>query len=222
VKPKISLVIPTLNEEASLPLLLQRIPKCVGEVIVVDGHSTDRTVQIARDHGCRVLFDGLGKGSALRRGATKSTGDYVIMIDADCSNQISELRRLIKGLDQGYDICMGSRFMPGGGSSDITLARKLGNRFFIFLVNLLFASHYTDLCYGYRSLTRDAFNRLQLTSDGFSIETEMSIKAAKQRMRVLEVPSFEKKREGGDSKLSTVSDGWRILKKILEEAFRNG
>jgi glycosyltransferase involved in cell wall biosynthesis len=216
---RISLIIPTLNEERNLPIILRKIPKYVDEAIVVDGYSEDKTVKIARQYGCKVYYDKIGKGSALILGAKKSTGDFIVMMDADCSNRIPELKSLIAGLNSGHDICMGSRFMRGGGSEDITTTRRLGNKFFVSLVNLFFGGRYTDLCYGYRSFDRKAFDKLELKSKGFSIETEMSIKAAKMRMRVLEVPSFEKKRAYGESNLRTYSDGWKIMKIIMKEVF---
>jgi glycosyltransferase involved in cell wall biosynthesis len=218
---RISLIIPTLNEEKNLPFILKKIPYFIDEIVVVDGFSKDHTVDIAKKYGCKVIFDNYGKGSALILGAKKSTGDYLVMMDADCSNRTRELKSLIDGLEQGNDICMGSRFLPGGGSQDLTTIRKLGNKFFVLLVNLFYGSNYTDLCYGYRSMTKDAFHSLNLTSKGFSIETEMSIRAAKKRMKILEVPSQEKERRSGESKLRTFSDGWKIMRKIIEEFSRD-
>jgi glycosyltransferase involved in cell wall biosynthesis len=217
---RISLVIPTLNEAENLPVLLKTLPDYIDETIIVDGHSKDRTDSIARQHGCTVLFDNIGKGSALIKGCSQSSGDYIVMMDADLSHRPVELARLLKALGDGHDICMGSRFMKGGSSSDISLIRMMGNKFFVWLVNTLYRASYTDLCYGYRSFTREAFDRLNLRSVGFSIETEISIKAAKQKMNVLEVPSFEKRRHTGKGKLRTVSDGWIILNIILRELLR--
>jgi hypothetical protein len=142
------------------------------------------------------------------------------MMDADLSHRPVELSQLLKALEEGHDICMGSRFMEGGSSSDISFFRMMGNKFFVFLVNTLYRASYTDLCYGYRSFTQDAFRQLGLRSQGFSIETEISIKAAKKRMRVLEVPSYEKRRRSGVGKLKTFSDGWKIMKIIMNEAWR--
>ncbi|MGC9142958.1 MAG: hypothetical protein ACP5HF_03680, partial [Candidatus Micrarchaeia archaeon] len=111
----------------------------------------------------------------------------------------NELRLLIAGIETGYDICMGSRFLTGGGTEDMPLIRKIGNKLFILLVNFIFKTHYTDLCYGYRSFTKDALRKLNLKEDKFGIETEISIKAAKLGLKVLEVPSLEKKRKAGEA-----------------------
>ncbi len=214
---RISLVIPTKNEEGNLARVLRAIPKYIDEIIVVDGYSKDRTVEIAKRFGCKVYFDRHGKGSAVRLGVKKATGDYIIMMDADCSNRTIEFGMLIEGLNAGYDFCFGSRFIQGGGSDDMPLLRRLGNKFFVFVVNKIWRMKYSDLCYGYRSFKKKAFEKLNLKSKDFSIETEMSIKAAKLGMRVVEVPSFEKARHSGEGKLRTFRDGWLILKKILHE-----
>lgn len=217
----ISVIIPTLNEEENLPIVLDSLPEEIDEVIIVDGHSKDKTVEIAKNYGHKVIYDTKGKGSALRKGAKEAKGDIVINMDADCSNKASELGLLLEGIKAGYDICMGSRFIQGGGTEDMPWYRKLGNKFFVFLVNLFWGTNYSDLCYGYRSFRKGVMEKLDLESEGFGIETEMSIRAAKKNLKILEVPSFEKKRKSGKGNLRTFSDGWNILKRILKELFKN-
>jgi len=216
---KISIVIPTLNEAENLPTVLESIPKNIAEILIVDGYSTDNTVEIARKYNCKVIFDNKGKGSAVRKGMKEAKGDIVITMDADCSNVSSELCLLIAGIEAGFDICMGSRYIQGGGSEDITLIRKVGNKFFVFLVNLLWNMHYSDINYGYRSFRKDCIEKLNLESDGFGIESEISIKAAKKKLKVLEIPSYEKQRKSGSGKLRTFRDGLRILNTIIKEVF---
>lgn len=215
----ISVVIPTLNEEQNLPLVLNVLPKYIDEIIIVDGHSKDNTVKIAKKYKAKVIYDDYGKGSALIKGVKLAKGDIIITMDADCSNNVNELGLLIEGILTGHDICMGSRFIAGGGTSDMPFYRRWGNKFFVSLVNLFWRQNYTDLCYGYRSFKKGVFEKLHLSSKGFSIETEISIKAAKKKLSVIEVPSFEKKRVHGVGKLRTFKDGWSILKRILNELF---
>ena len=219
-KPYISIVIPTLNEQRNMRALMRGISgEMEGyryEVIVVDGHSTDDTVRIARSLGAKVLYDDEGKGSALMKGMAAARGDIVISMDADLSNRPNELKLLIAGIEAGYDICMGSRFLTGGGSDDMPMVRRFGNKFFVWMVNLIYGTSYTDMCYGYRSFARGVAQRLGLTEKRFSIETEISIKARKSGMKVLEVPSFEKPRAGGDAKLHSLRDGYSILNTILK------
>jgi len=216
---KISIVIPTLNEEKNLAMVLKDIPKSVDEIIVVDGHSTDNTVKVAKKFGAKVIFDDVGKGSALRKGMKTAKGDIVITMDADYSHKSSEIGLLTEGIKAGFDISMGSRFIQGGGTEDMPWYRKIGNKFFIFLVNLIWDMQYSDLCYGYRSFRKTCIKKLKLKQDGFGIETEIAIKAAKKNLRVLEVPSYEKERASGEGKLRTFKDGWLILKTIITEMF---
>lgn len=219
---KISIVIPTLNEEKNIHRVLRDIKnsRCkVYEIIIVDGYSTDKTVEIAKRYGAEVIYDNKGKGSALIKGMNEAKGDIVITMDADCSNTPNELCLLVEGIKAGYDICMGSRFIQGGGTEDMPFYRKLGNKFFVFLVNLFWGMNYSDLCYGYRSFRKDCIKKLDLKSEGFGIETEISIKAAKKKLKVLEVPSFEKRRFKGKGNLRTFRDGWKILKTIISELF---
>ncbi len=221
---KVSVVIPTLNEERNLPIVLKEMEEldCVDEIIIVDGHSKDKTVDIAKKFGCRIVYDDKGKGSALRLGMEKATGGIVINIDADCSMIPKEIILLKAGIEAGYDVCMGSRFIQGGGTEDMSFHRKIGNKFFVSLVNLIWGMKYSDLCYGYRAFRKSTIKKLGLRRNGFGIETEMSIKSAKKRLRVLEVPSFEKARKYGKGNLRTFTDGWNILKTIMYEFIKRG
>ncbi len=214
-------MIPTFNEAANIAKVLSGIKRSMKrysyEVIIVDRHSPDGTAEKAEDLGASVLYDDIGKGSALMKGFRRARGKVIISMDADLSNRPNELALLIAGIESGHDICMGSRFLAGGGTGDMPVHRRLGNRFFVSLVNLLYGSHYTDLCYGYRSFARGVAQRLHLDEEGFGIETEINIKAQKKRLRVMEVPSYEKPRVKGEAKLRSIQDGYVILRTI----FRN-
>jgi len=219
----ISIIIPTLNEEKNLDVLLSRITNnkrlsaSIKEIIVVDGYSKDKTVQVARKHSGKVLFDSKGKGSALRKGMRVAKGEIIIMMDADLSNREKEILLLAECIKLGYDAAFGSRFIQGGGSEDMPVLRRLGNKFFVLLVNLFWGSNYSDLCYGYRAFSQSAIKKLSLVSDGFPIETEISIKSAKKKLKVVEVPSFEKQRVHGKGKLKTFRDGIRIFSWLIRE-----
>lgn len=219
-RPFISIVIPTLNEQNNIRTLLKEVAPVVRdykyEILVVDGYSKDKTVKYARSAGAKIIYDDKGKGSALIKGFAAAKGDIVISMDADLSNRPNELKLLIAGIEAGYDVCLGSRFLTGGGSDDMPFVRKVGNTFFVWLTNALYGSHYTDMCYGYRSFAGGVAKRLSLEETGFGIETEISIKARKRRMRVLEVPSYEKLRASGEGKLRSISDGMVILRTILK------
>ena len=222
----ISLIIPTWNEEKNIGKVIEGAKAELGkigypyEIIVVDKYSKDKTVEIAKRLGAKIIYDAQGKGSALVKGMKAAKGDILVSMDADLSNRPSELKLLVDAIDIGYDVCLGSRFITGGGSEDMPLIRKLGNKFFVMLVNLFFKAHYTDMCYGYRSFDKKAFNKLSLKEKGFGIETEMNIEIAKKHLKAIEVPSFEKKRAHGVGNLKTFRDGYVILKTILKNIFR--
>jgi len=222
-KPSVSIIIPTLNEAENLSRLLPEIKRVLSEykyeIIVVDKHSPDGTADIARKNGVKVLYDDKGKGSALVKGLKAAKGDIIISMDADLSHRPKELKLLILGIETGYDVCMGSRFLTGGGSDDMPMLRRIGNKFFVMLVNAFYHAHYSDLCYGYRSFSKGAARKLKLNSNGFGIETEISIKAVKAGLKVIEIPSFEKKRDNGEGKLNSFRDGYIILKTIFKNIF---
>jgi glycosyltransferase involved in cell wall biosynthesis len=219
--PKISVVIPTLNEEENLVYVLPGIEQWADEVLLVDGHSSDRTVGIAREL-CPiirvVMQEGRGKGDALRAGFAAATGDIIIMLDADGSTDPSEIPLFVGALMSGADFAKGSRFLQGGGTEDMPFYRKLGNWSFVWIVRFLFGSKYTDLCYGYNAFWRRVLPLLDLNCDGFEVETMMNVRALKAGLQITEVPSFEFPRVHGKGRLKTIPDGWRVLKTILREA----
>jgi len=222
IAPTVSVVVPALNEAANLPFVLPRIPSDVHEVILVDGHSTDDTVAVARAllPSIRIVpQQGRGKGAALRTGFAAARGDIIVMLDSDGSTAPEEIPAFVNALVGGADFVKGSRFLSGGGTADMPYYRKLGNFVFVALVRLLFGGRYTDLCYGYNAFWRRVVPVLALDGDGFEIETMMNVRALRAGLRVGEVPSFESRRIHGESNLRTIPDGWRVLKTIFKERF---
>jgi len=216
----ISIVMPTLNEARAIGGVLRDVNGRAYDVLVVDGNSKDGTPEIARRLGARVLVQkGRGKGAALRQAFDIVDGDIIIMIDADGSMQPREIDMYIKALASGADLVRGSRFLPGGGSEDLSIFRRFGNMLFVSLVNFLWSTNYTDLCYGFAGFRKEALKKLypSLKSKNFEIETEIFIKAKKLGLKVAEVPSVERRRRHGKSNLSGILDGSRILLTILEE-----
>jgi glycosyltransferase involved in cell wall biosynthesis len=218
--PRVSVVIPALNEAANLPYVLARLPADLFEVILVDGHSHDDTVGVARR--CRpdirvVCQGGHGKGNALACGFAAARGDVIVTLDGDGSTKPEEIPRFVEALRRGADFAKGSRFAPGGGSADITTMRKAGNRVFVCLVNLLFRTRYTDLCYGFNAFWTRYLPKLEVDSDGFEVESLLNVKAARSGLKVAEVPSFECGRLHGPSNLRAWPDGLRVLRTVLSE-----
>lgn len=218
---RLSLVIPARNEARNLAHVFGRIPAGIEQVILVDGHSTDDTVEEAlrlRPDVTIVRQLGRGKGDALRAGFEAATGDIIVMLDADGSTDPSELHRYVSALFAGADLAKGTRHVAyGGGSDDITRVRAAGNRALTAVVNLAFGARYTDLCYGYAAFWRHALERLELDCDGFEVETSMNIRASTAGLTVAEVPSSELPRLHGESNLSAMRDGLRVLRVILTE-----
>jgi glycosyltransferase involved in cell wall biosynthesis len=221
--PRVSLVIPTLNEAANLPHVFARLPGDLHEVIVVDGHSTDDTVRVAsmlRSDVRIVLQNGRGKGNALACGFAAATGDIIVMLDGDGSTDPAEIPRFVAALLHGADFAKGSRFISGGGSLDITLLRRVGNRSLNGMVNVLFGTSYTDLCYGYNAFWSRCLPVMSVTCPGFEVETMINVRIARAKLAVVEVPSREAERLSGVSKLRPFRDGWRVLKTIVRERLR--
>jgi hypothetical protein len=232
--PTVSVVIPALNEERNLPHVFAKLPAGINEVIVVDGGSVDRTVAVARELRPDVVIvqqTRTGKGNALACGFAACTGDIIVMIDADGSTDPAEIPLFVAELKAGADFVKGSRFSKGGHSHDITKLRKLGNDGLNLVVNVLFGTRFTDLCYGYNAFWARVVPTLglpgtelprpadgsKLWGDGFEIETMINIRAAADGMKVGEVGSIEHARIHGESNLNTFRDGTRVLRTIFSE-----
>jgi glycosyltransferase involved in cell wall biosynthesis len=230
---RVSVIIPVLNEALNLPHVVARLPEGIFEVIVVDGGSTDGSCDVARGllPGVRIIDqDRCGKGNALECGFRACRGDVVVTIDADGSTDPAEIPRFVVELLLGADYAKGTRFAAGGASLDITRFRQKGNRVLCAIVNRLYGTEYTDLCYGFNAFWRHTLPALGFDftdnsadptakrwGDGFEVETLLNIRAANAGLKIVEVPSIEWARIHGDSKLNAVTDGFRVLSIIRME-----
>ncbi len=132
-----------------------------------------------------------------------------------------EVPMFIEAMELGADVVKGSRFLPNGYSEDMDLIRKVGNKIMLLLVNFIWSTNYTDLCYGFMAFRRESLKKLssRLNSTNFEIEAEICIKAQKLGLKVVEVPSVELRRGYGRSHLNTFRDGFLILLRVLREVF---
>jgi glycosyltransferase involved in cell wall biosynthesis len=220
--PRISVIICALNEEQNLSHVLPKVPDWVDELILVDGHSTDRTVEVAKNlrPDIRVLFQlGRGKGDALKHGIKQATGDIIVTIDADGETNPEDIPRFIEPLLNGYDFAKGSRLL-WGRPLKMPWHRWFGNRILDITCNFLHDTKYTDVCSGYNAFLKSAFLRLELKRDGFEMEQEMLVKAKKAGLKVVEVEHHDLGRLGSTSKVSTVKQGFTNLLVIMRECFR--
>jgi glycosyltransferase involved in cell wall biosynthesis len=219
-----TLVVLTLNEIDGVGHVFPKLPQGVDEVLVVDGGSTDGTVEFFEARGVRVVKqERRGRGEAFRLAARHARHDLLVFFSPDGNEDPADIPRLVEGLDRGYDMVIASRFMAGARSEDdekfLFASRRWGNVMFTWLVNALFRGpRITDTINGYRAVTRAAFQRLDPDADGYAIEFQMSMRALRQGLRVLEIPTQEGPRVGrGVSKLNAVPVGFKFLALLLRE-----
>ena len=234
----VSLIIPAMNESATLTSIIDSVPTYVDEIIVIDGRSKDNTFEIASNHprvNKVIRQRSRGKGAALSLGFAMATCDLVAIIDADGSMNPAELKDFLNMFPQA-EIVKGSRSKKlGGTSADLTIFRDLGNRVLTKLCNFWFKENWTDLAYGYAVVDRKALGKLGLSSydemgsvfghksygQGFEIEALIFCRSSKWGFRVLEVASAEHRRISGSSNLRAIRDGFRVLSAIIIEKNRS-
>jgi glycosyltransferase involved in cell wall biosynthesis len=218
-----------LNEARNLPHVAARMPTDIDEIVFVNGNSVDDTAEVALQlwpDAVHVAQTRKGKGNALACGIAAASGDIMVLMDADGSTDPLEIPRYVAALTSGADFAKGSRFIQGGGSADITTFRRLGNKGLNALVNVLFGTKYTDLCYGYNAMWRHCLESIQMPDishaqsqwgDGFEVETLINVRVAASDLQIAEVCSYEANRIHGVSNLNAVRDGIRVLRTIWRE-----
>lgn len=218
---RVSLIIPTLNEEKCVGRVLAQVTRPdVDQIIVVDGHSRDNTVREARSEldpkrDLVLIQKNRGYGNAFREGFTYASGDVLIMMDADGSHNPADIPKLLEKIKDGYEYVLASRYASGARSDDDTMIRWVGNRVFTFLTNMIHGTRVSDSLYLFTAITRKGLSKLRLQSSGFEFCTEILVKAHRAGLRFAEVPVIERPRFAGKSKVIALWHGLKILRMIL-------
>lgn len=220
---KISLIIPTRNEEGAIGRVLKEIPKnTINEIIVIDGHSTDNTEKVAKAQlragkDKFILQKKKGFGNALQQAFKIAKGDVIIIMNGDGSHNPKDISALIKKIKQGYQYIIASRYIKEGRSDDDTIVRFIGNRILTWLTNLLHGSHVTDSLHFYTAISSKSFKKIHPTSPGFEFCIEILIRAHRAGLKFAEVPVVERARFAGKSKVNAFWAGLKILGMILHK-----
>jgi glycosyltransferase involved in cell wall biosynthesis len=221
-QPRVTVVIPTKNEEGLIGEIVDSVRPYADEVMVIDGHSKDRTRAVAAEHGARVELDGgKGKGDALRRAMDIAAGEIVVFIDADGSHETKDIPALVAPIAAGNaDLVIASR--GRGGSDELhgtleQLIRYVGSQLIMLAINYRWNVRLTDSQNGFRAIRREVGQKLGLRSNLTTIEQEMLMRALKQGYRVSEIASHEYTRRWGTSKVVV----WKLWAAYIWSFWRN-
>ena len=223
----VSIIVPARNEEVTLPYVLTDLAAAIRglegyevEVLCVDDHSTDKTAEIAKAFGARVIANTSqpGKGMALRTGFQLAKGDILVMMDADYSHRPEDLPVFLAALKDGVGLVIGSRVV--GGSEEYTHVRALGNVMLSTALGLATHRYLSDALNGYKVFRRDVFTDFDYTSTSFELEIELVANALRKGYHIVEVSSHERSRAGGVAKSKVVRHGTRFLMRIIWEGLR--
>ena len=224
-QPKLTIILPCQNEEASLAGCLQQIENICSEnnlayQLIVSDSSTDRSPQIAREQGAELVAHGKnGYGNAYLEGFKSVKGEFIFMADADGTYDFKEIIPFLNYLEAGYDLVIGNRFSEALAIGVMPLNRQyLGNPMLSALFRLMFKSDVRDVHCGMRALSRDSWMKLNLKSEGMEFASEMLISAVRHNLKIKQLPIKYYGRQG-QSKLRPLADGWRHIKLMAKERF---
>lgn len=218
---KISIVIPAWNEEETIGDVIQDVKPFTDDLVVVDGHSTDRTREIAEELGARVVLDNnRGKGDAVRIAFHEVKHPITVLIDADYSQDPKDIPRIIKPiLENKADLVLGSRML--GGSEELfgtvsEVVRLMGSLVISLTINYRYGVRLTDYQNGFRAIRSEVGRNIRCISNRTTIEQEMAMKCLKYGYRVTEIPAHEFRRRGGVTKIHV----WKVVHYYLWDLFR--
>ena len=224
---KISVIIPTLNEESSIGKVIDEIPikalessGYVVDIVIVDGLSTDRTAKIAKEKGAIVLLETRrGKARAIRTALETVDSNFVFMLDGDYTYSAAYIPVMLKALNK-YPVVIGSRLKGQREKGALKKINFIGNHLLTALANILYGTRVSDVCTGYWGFRKEVIQNLILTSEGFQLEAELLIQIAKRGYRIGEVPILYRCR-AGKAKLSGLKDGMHIARFLFSKRFHS-
>ena len=219
---KVTAVIPTFNEEKTITSIINRVKPYVDEIVVAGAKkSTDRTIEIAKRCGVKtVVDDGKGKGSGMRFGAKKASGEIIVFIDADGSHIPRDIPKLVRPIKKGKaDLVIASRML--GGSEELhtklsEIVRMNLGLMINLVINYRFGQSITDSQNGFRAIRKNVFLDLDTSATKFNIETEITMKCAKHGYKMMEIPSMELRRKHGKSGIKLWKTGWYYIGTIVK------
>ena len=208
----LTLIIPAKNESESLPEVLREIKDYECSVIVILEESDLKTLEVAKNFNCKIIYQSdKGYGNALIEGINNVETEYLCIFNADGSFNPKYLDEMLNICKNNLDFVFASRYMPGGGSDDDTLLTTVGNYIFSGIGNIFFSLKLSDILYTFLLGKTESFKKLDLNSKDFCLCVEMPIKAKKNKMSFIDIPSYERKRIAGKKKVNAIKDGFLIL-----------
>jgi len=224
MQKKITVVIPTKNEEKTIEEIINKCKIHADEIIVVDGHSEDNTPAIAKQQGVKIVLDhGKGKGDGVRVGIKEAKGDIIVFIDADGSHSPDDIPKLVKPiLEDKADLVVGSR--GKGGSDELhgdveKLLKVLGSDIILIGINKRWNVYLTDSQNGFRAIKTEVARQLDLKENITTIEQEMTMKCLKKGFRIDEVPTHEYERKHGKSVINLKKVWFRYIWSFVKNLF---
>tara|TARA_B110000263_G_C15298922_1_gene506938 strand:- start:70 stop:741 length:672 start_codon:yes stop_codon:yes gene_type:complete len=221
----IALIIPTLNEIDGMREVVSKIKKeWVDEIIIVDGGSTDGTIEEAENLGFKVINQTTigSHGAAIFDGFEYSNADILLMFGADGNNEPEEIPKMIKMMEKGYDQVVVTRFGKTSINEDAGIIDSFGNKMFTSIANFLFGGHLTDTLSSSRAITRKSWNEIKF--DGFKTEStqQISIRGMKKKQKMIEIDGNEPARIGGERKMKPIQTGIILTRSLIHELFWKG
>ena len=218
---KTTLVIPTRNEIDGMREIMPKIKKeWVDQILIVDGNSTDGTIEYAKEHGYEIMVQKTkGIGNGYREALPSIKGDVIITFSPDGNSVPEKIPEVVGKMKEGYDLLIVSRYLQGDKSYDDDFFTKIGNKIFTTTINILFGGKYTDSLVIFRAYKKNLINDLKIDAEHMTFEEQISIRAAQKKLKITEIPGDEPPRIGGERKIRVFKTGLTLFLEIFKNFF---